>query len=123
MTSAAGGRFIVAAAHGTTLTLRGSTGWALGYNIPLEFGAAGQDGTVVWFTPTGSTGHAITVDIKAGTLKAGDANLGAMLEPTYGSMLVETTAKIDLAGFDDNPRPGGQRQGHDQPRESYAYPR
>src|SRR5262249_40223712 len=68
-------QFTVAAARGTTLTLDGSAGWSLDSGIPLDFGAAGQDGTVVWFTPAGSSGNAQAINVDAGTLKAGDANL------------------------------------------------
>src|SRR5262249_52436658 len=64
-----------------------------------HFGATGQDGTVVWFSPAGSTGHAAAVDVDAGTLKAGDANLDALLNSAGITTTVAAGAAIDLGGF------------------------
>src|SRR5262249_13682244 len=89
----------IAAAHGTTLTLDGSTGWNLNSSVALHFGATGQDGTVVWFSPSGSTGGANAVDVDAGTLQAGDANLGALLNGGSTLTSIRAGPAIELAGF------------------------
>jgi autotransporter-associated beta strand protein len=96
--SSPGGTFTIAAAHGTTLTLDGSAGWSLSPNVALHFGATMQDGTVVWFSPAGSTGSAAEVDVDDGTLKAGDANLSTLLNAAIATT-VAAGAAIDLGGF------------------------
>ena len=91
--------FSIAAAHGTTLDI-GSAGWGLATdNTVPYFGGAGQDGTVVLHVPsiltsggTGGPGHS---EIQSGTVKAGDANIGDLLQDP----IVDAGATIDIAGF------------------------
>ena len=89
----------LAAATGTVFTLQSSLGWNLDPAMALNFGATGRAGTVVWSTPAGSTGTAAAVNVKFGTLKAGDANFSALFDDANSPVTVEAGARIDLAGF------------------------
>jgi autotransporter-associated beta strand protein len=95
--------FTLAAAHLRTLTLKSTLGWTLepvgNANVALNFGAAGQDGTVVWFTPVGSSGQAKAINVNAGKLKAGDANFSQLFQFGHSPLTVAAGATVDLAGF------------------------
>ncbi len=89
----------IAAAHGTTLDI-GSGGWDLEYdNLSPDFGAPGEDGTVVLHVPyintSGGAGGPGQSEIRTGTVKAGDANVGELLQDP----IVDWGATLDLAGF------------------------
>ena len=94
------GSATIAAAAGTTLTLDSGKPWAL-TGSTLTFGAPGQDGVVIWHTPSSeiSGGLITTVNVAAGTLQAGDANFKALT--MFGALqtIVAAGATIDLAGF------------------------
>ena len=94
-----GGSFTLAAAHLRTLALKSSLGWNLDQTVALNFGAPGQDGTVVWFTPAGSTGQAAAINVNTGTLKAGDANFSQLVQRIHSVVTVAAGAQVDLAGF------------------------
>jgi hypothetical protein len=66
----------------------------------LNVGSPGEDGTILWRTNSGSViGADATVDVQAGTLKAGDANFSLLLG--FASLdEIAAGAAIDLAGFD-----------------------
>src|SRR5262249_12689796 len=96
------GSFTIAAAHGRTFNI-GTGGWQL-FESPgstINFGAAGQDGTVVW-SYNGSS--AITnfgqssVEVRAGTLKAGGGALDSLLANSLRTT-VDAGATIDIAGI------------------------
>ncbi|HEX5499870.1 MAG TPA: autotransporter-associated beta strand repeat-containing protein, partial [Thermomicrobiales bacterium] len=89
---------IVAAAHGKTFNV-GAGGWS--FNVgTLQFGAAGQDGTVVFNSSAGNLGTADgPIEVAAGTLKAGNANF-SLLVGHDPSTTVDSGATLDLAGFD-----------------------
>ena len=66
----------LAAAHGTTLTVKGAVTIAAGST--LNFGAPGQDGTVVWDAMVGSIDAPFpAINVEAGTLKGGNAQFGS----------------------------------------------
>jgi fibronectin-binding autotransporter adhesin len=91
------GSSTIAAAHGTTLTETGFTD--ISANSTLNFGALGQDGVVVWKPSGYDIGTPITVNVVAGTLKAGNADLAGMI--TFGAQptTVDAGATLDLGGF------------------------
>ena len=72
------GNFTIAAAHNQTLTFSSASGWSFtASNNVITFGAPGQDGTIVWATPIGSSitnGAIYTVLVQAGTLRAADSS-------------------------------------------------
>ncbi|HEX5500227.1 MAG TPA: autotransporter-associated beta strand repeat-containing protein, partial [Thermomicrobiales bacterium] len=98
--------FTIAAAHGTTLELNGS-GWTLNETDggTAFFGAAGQDGTVLWHTnggfavnaPSGGSLPAATVEVQAGTLKGADASFSILFGDS-ATTIVDAGAKIDING-------------------------
>ena len=68
----------IGASSGKTLDV-GSGGWnASGSNI-ITFGNSLLDGTVVWHSPTGSVTFPPSVNVAAGTLRAGDGSLSTLL--------------------------------------------
>ncbi len=95
-----------AAAHGKTLTnVAAGTTW-IGDGtqqgpVHTIFGDAGHDGTVVWNTGGASLLKQYlqdTVEVQAGTLKAGDGNFYFLL--SYGlGVTVDSGATIDTNGF------------------------
>jgi autotransporter-associated beta strand protein len=90
------GTSTIAAAHGTTLNETGPAD--IGSNSTLNFGAPGQDGTVVW-DPNGSgiTSPPPAINVEAGTLKG--AGLSFLLGGSRVS--VAAGATLDLGGGDD----------------------
>jgi autotransporter-associated beta strand protein len=104
------GSFTIAAAHGTTLEF-GSNGW--GFNEAsgntLTFGAPGQDGTVVWDTANIGTDGGVAfsgtaIEVRSGTLKAGDSELVFYLQFSP-RVTVDAGATLDIGLFDE--RTGG----------------
>ncbi len=97
------GDFTIAAAHGQTLTMSSAQAWTLnaGAGEMINFGATGQDGTVV-FDATGGDSvvnpGTYTVAVQAGTLKAGDGGLGLLLLHD-GATVVQAGATLDTGGF------------------------
>ena len=91
------GTSTIAAAHGTTLTEQASS-YIINGSSTLNFGAPGQDGTVVWAATDGTTVlPAPAINVEAGTLKGGaQSELGALLEDK--SVMVAAGATLDLAG-------------------------
>jgi autotransporter-associated beta strand protein len=86
-----------AAAHGTTLTETGFTN--IGANSTLNFGALGQDGVVLW-TPTGAAiSTPVTVNVVAGTLKAGSSIFARTISAGAQPTTVAAGATLDLGGF------------------------
>ena len=91
----------IAAATGTTLTLNSPDPFAFVGGTSLTFGAPGRNGTIIWHTPPNeiSGGVIQTIDVAAGTLKAGDANFASLTMHSAVRMIVEAGATVDLAGF------------------------
>ncbi len=109
------GNFTIAAAHNQTLTTSSSQAWSLTPSTGeiISFGAAGQDGTVVFDETGGATvgsGGFYTVAAQAGTLKAGDYGLDFLLGIDTAT-IVQSGATLDAAGFhlDVNGLQGGGR--------------
>jgi autotransporter-associated beta strand protein len=98
-----GGNFTIAAAHGQTLTLSSASPWFLAgvAREQINFGAAGQDGVVV-FDDTGGaalTGSGLyTITVQAGTLKAGDGGLNFLLGNDLATV-VQAGTTLDAGGF------------------------
>ena len=92
------GNFTIAAAHNQTLTV--STSWSLSNpGTTINFGAPGQDGTVLWHTSIGSIGgNGHTVAVQAGTVRDTDGSL-AFLLGLDGHTLVNAGATLDAGGF------------------------
>ena len=91
------GTSTIAAAHGTTLNEN-----APSYNISgsstLNFGALGEDGTILWHTNTGSiTAPDPTINIQAGTLEGADSLFNFLLDATT-QVSVAAGATLDVAG-------------------------
>jgi hypothetical protein len=91
------GNSTITAAHGTTLNENASS-MSIGANATLNFGALGQDGTILWHTPsnTSFSSPLPAINIQAGTLKGADATFGFFLEDEAVS--VAAGATLDLAG-------------------------
>jgi fibronectin-binding autotransporter adhesin len=85
-----------AAAHGTTLTEKASSFSVLG-DSTLNFGAPGQDGTVVWAATGGDISSPLpAINVEAGTLKGGSNQFGSFL--SVSEIMVAAGATLDLAG-------------------------
>ncbi len=93
----------IAAAHGTALSLNSPIAWShtdSGAHT-IQVGDTDEDGTIIWHT-TGSpliVGSDLKVEVKAGTLKAGDANFGTLVGRANGKTTIDAGATIDIAGF------------------------
>jgi hypothetical protein len=90
------GTLTIAAAHGTTLNENPSQSRINGTST-LNFGAPGQDGVVIFHHPNGVS--PFTLNVVAGTLKAGDGLVGAAI--TFGGQptTVDAGATPDTGGF------------------------
>jgi autotransporter-associated beta strand protein len=89
------GSSTIAAAHGTTLIQKGADAIAAGST--LNFGAPGQDGTVVWGVTFGSISAPFpAINVEAGTLKGGSIAFGAIIDDS--PIMVAAGATLDLAG-------------------------
>jgi FG-GAP-like repeat len=86
-----------AAAHGKTLTEKASSFSILG-NSTLNFGAPGQDGTVLWDANDGDTSFPLpAINVQAGTLKGGaNGEFGSFLDGS--PVMVAAGATLDLGG-------------------------
>ena len=85
----------IAAAHGTTLTEK-SSGVSVAAGSTLNFGALGQDGTIVWDAAPSTSPPFAAINVQAGTLK-GEA--GALFFLFADSpVMVAAGATLDLAG-------------------------
>jgi len=89
------GTSTIAAAHATMLTEKMSS-YNIAANSTLIFGAPGQDGTVVWDGTDGDVTEPLAIQVRAGTLKGGNAAFGAFLEGS--SIGIATGATLDLTG-------------------------
>lgn len=88
----------IAAAHGTTLN-ENATNWAIGVGTTLNVGSAGEDGTILWHTGSGSSvGVGFSLHVQAGTLKAADTNF-FFLAGNAAQTTVDAGASIDVAGL------------------------
>jgi hypothetical protein len=64
----------------------------------LNFGAAGQDGTVIWDANNGSISLPLpAINVEAGTLKGGNGQFGTFLDGAPIS--VASGATLDLTGY------------------------
>ena len=96
--------FTIAAVHNQTLTI-GTGHWTLTPNAgaAITFGAAGQDGTVIFRDlPGGATinGGSYTVNVQAGILKSGGDSGLSFLVGGASNVTVQSSATLDSAGFD-----------------------
>jgi fibronectin-binding autotransporter adhesin len=91
------GSSTVAAAHGTTLTVNESS-LTVAPSSTLNFGALGEDGTILLHIPTSSTfGSPLpAINVQAGTLKGADSSFGFFLFDE--AVTVAAGATLDLAG-------------------------
>jgi autotransporter-associated beta strand protein len=108
------GNFTIAAAHNQTLTIP-TQPWSLSASSGevITFGAAGQDGTVVWTSSSGSIANDRTyaVVVQAGTLRGtADGQLGFLLGHDLRTV-IRPGATLDAGGsvsfFVDDLRGGG----------------
>jgi autotransporter-associated beta strand protein len=89
----------VSAAHGKTLILSGGVGFVADGGIVFGSVVGRRDGAVVWHTPAGSAvGGDLAVEVAAGTLRAGDADLGVLLGGAQ-SVSLDAGAWVDMAGY------------------------
>jgi autotransporter-associated beta strand protein len=91
------GTATIAAAHGTTLEENASS-MSIAGNSTLNFGALGQDGTILWHT----NGFTIfspnpIINVQAGALKGADGFFHSFLE-TSSHIIVAAGATLDVAG-------------------------
>ena len=100
------GNFTIAAAHAQTLTIPTTQPWALTETINevIAFGAPGQDGTVVWNAPAGSSvstslNTAYTVSVQAGTLRPGLNGGFGLLFVDAQSAIIQAAGTLDANGF------------------------
>jgi fibronectin-binding autotransporter adhesin len=88
------GTSTLAAAHGKTLTVNAS-GYSVSGDSTLNFGAPGQDGTVIWDANGGSISSPFPpINVEAGTLKG--VGLSFLLDDSPIS--VAAGATLDLHG-------------------------
>jgi autotransporter-associated beta strand protein len=109
------GNFTIAAAHGQTLTTTEALPWTLTGSAGemISFGAAGQDGVVVFRVGVGSMingGGLYAVTVQAGTLRAGDGGVSFLLANDKATV-VQAGATLDVAGI-GTPMNGLQGGGH-----------
>ena len=64
----------------------------------LNFGSLGEDGVVIWHGLAG-VGSFFTINVVAGTLKAGDSGLNAIINASDEQVTVDAGAILDLGGF------------------------
>jgi autotransporter-associated beta strand protein len=91
------GSSTIAAAHGTTLNENASS-LSVAASSTLNFGALGEDGTILWHTSASSTFNSPlpVIDVQAGTLKGADGSFGFFLDDE--AVTVAAGATLDLAG-------------------------
>ena len=91
------GTSTIAAADGTTLNENGSSLNFSGAST-LNFGALGQDGTILWHTPDNLDFEAPypVINVQAGTLTGADDGFGLFLDDL--PVIVAAGATLDLAG-------------------------
>jgi fibronectin-binding autotransporter adhesin len=100
------GNVQIAAADATVLTLNsGTTGWSFNATQPssLVFGQGGNDGTIIWDTPAGSTITDVgnyTIEVAKGILQAGDSSFSFLFE-NAGSATIDAGARVDEDGFNN----------------------
>ncbi len=96
------GSSTIAAGHGRTLNMAAGASWALnGADAPatLNVGDGANDGTIVWMTGAGSTVIDLSqcsVEVHAGTLRAGDSSFDFLTENAQGGVAVDAGATLDL---------------------------
>jgi fibronectin-binding autotransporter adhesin len=92
------GSDIIAAAAGATLTLSNGD-WSITQSVTsIQFGTAGDTGTIVWDTSTPGTQEISQVTVEDGTLRGGDANFGEFFADAGEGTTVAAGATLDLAG-------------------------
>ena len=109
------GGFTIAAAHGQVLTTSTTHPWSLTpANATVTFGAPGQDGTVLWSTPAGSSVTApsppngYTLLVQAGTLRANDSGFGLLPgHDTHTTILPGAILDANGVSFTVNDLEGG----------------
>jgi fibronectin-binding autotransporter adhesin len=91
------GSSTIAAAHGTTLNVNDSS-LSVAASSTLNFGALGEDGTILWHTPVSSnfSSPLPAINVQAGTLKGADSSFGFFLSDE--AVTVAAGATLDLAG-------------------------
>jgi len=89
------GTSTIAAAHGTTLNENASD-ISIGGNSTLNFGAPGQDGTIVWDATFGSIAAQPLINVEGGALKGANAQFGSFLSGS--PITVAAGATLDLGG-------------------------
>jgi autotransporter-associated beta strand protein len=87
----------IAAAHGKTLNEDASS-YSVSASSTLNFGAPGQDGTILWDANAASISSPFpAINVEAGTLKAGNSSdLGFLLDDS--PIMAAAGATLDLAG-------------------------
>ena len=91
------GTSTIAAAHGTTLN---ETGFgSIGTSSTLNFGAPGEDGVIVWKPAGYSLSSPYTLNVVAGTLKAGSTFLSDTINFGGQPTTVDAGATLDTGGF------------------------
>ena len=75
------GSSTIAAAHGTTLNENASS-LSIAASSTLNFGALGEDGTILWHIPEGTIFDSPlpAINVQAGTLKGADSSFGFFLD-------------------------------------------
>ncbi|HLX97069.1 MAG TPA: VCBS repeat-containing protein [Roseiarcus sp.] len=93
------GNVTIAAANGTTLN-ENSSSYQLAANTILNFGAAGEGGTILWHTGAGSIINTPVGDItiQAGALEGADSRFSSLFSNSPQTT-VAAGATLDLGGF------------------------
>jgi autotransporter-associated beta strand protein len=90
------GSSTIAAAHGTTLN-ENASGYSISGNSTLNFGALGQDGTILWDANGGTISSPFpAINVQAGTLKGVHGSLSFLVDGS--PIMVAGGATLDLAG-------------------------
>jgi autotransporter-associated beta strand protein len=91
------GSSTIAAAHGKTLNENASS-LSIAASSTLNFGAPGEDGTILWHTPqsTNFSSPFPAINVRAGALRGADGSFGFFLDDS--SVAVAAGAILDLAG-------------------------
>ena len=91
------GTSTIAAAHGTTLNENAFL--SIDTNATLNFGAPGQDGVIIWRPGGYDISTPYTVNVVAGTLKAGSGLVSSAINFGGQPTTVDAGATLDTGGF------------------------